>query len=170
MWKRSGTIPGWRRREGGAGKERQGPCEAARADAGKGPGMPPGRPGAAPPAAPANRPIRHRPCSTLGGAVCCALTLDQGTCPSRHASFWGAGEQRLTTRIQPSSFRSLNTSGCRGLCFFRSGPMVRRRSAADARSTTRLGVANQPSTIGRVRQPMGCLMNDLPEGAPACPS
>jgi len=95
---------------------------------------------------------------------------DQCKCLSRHASFRGAGEQWLTTRIQPSTFEASTLQGAEDCASFGPGPMVGMRSAVDARSTARLGVANKPSTIGRVREPMGSLMNDLPEGASACPS
>ncbi len=40
---------------------------------------------------------------------------------SQHVSFRGAGEQRLTTRIQPSSYEAENFR-CGGLCLLRSVP------------------------------------------------
>ena len=113
---------------------------------------------------PRNCPSGGAACSTLGGAVCCALNAVRPAvqCTSsawsirrrQHVSFRGAGEQRLTTRIQPSTVEA-HGFVCGGLCLLRSGPLVLMRSAMDARSTARLGHANQPSTIGRVREPHG---------------
>ena len=106
-------------------------------------------------------------CSTLGGAVCCALNAYFVS--RQHASFRNAGEQQLTTRIQPSNSEApaLFEEDCAS-CGQGPGPDEKSQWMPGARPA--LGHANQPSTIGRVRGPRGFLMNDLPEGASACPS
>lgn len=61
------------------------------------------------PRQPPGCPSERGACSTLDGAVCCALNACRVSGEFRlsarcqHVSFRGAGEQRLTTRIQPSS-------------------------------------------------------------------
>ena len=61
------------------------------------------------PRRPPGCPSERGACSTLDGAVCCALNVFRVSGEIRlsarcqHVSFRGAGEQWLTTRIQPSS-------------------------------------------------------------------